>query len=722
MKLLYKVVLITTFVCINSFKVNATADFDIARLQSVLTELGYNPGSADGFWGPKTKKALIQYLTDTNVASDGNLSENHYQVLGLQQCSKIQSSNDQESLATDFADVNLMSNFQEAAITFLPRYKQFSNGKKIDHLAGEHSGGEVKLIADFNNDGLDDIMIEYAMVNVAPVFLFSRGDGTFDIQDNYTSGAKRKQIRKALAADINLDGWLDVIGFTTSDALESLYWARGEADVLLLNQNGQGFYEKQIPEWTKNDYNHGGNVADLNNDGLLDILPVSEEPRQSTGPLLNDGKSFALGPTSYSARVKNEASSSLDVGDINQDGYVDLVFAITPFKRHQTGFTSKHLNEPHLQVIFGDGDANFKNNLKMNFGTHWITSKMLKEFKSNAKDFIEEGRDFATAKPSNVVDGGTSNVTLVDLNADGYLDILVGYWLAAGPLQITSGFKAFVKNGDCFIDETDAFFPNQRMNRELTPNKQTAYIHDFFIGDITGDGHPDVVVQMDGTMYYADSSEKYSPHIFINDGQNRYLPPTKNNAPAATFPKYRRYPFKEKLRVEMHSLGDFDGDGKKDLAFIKRGFHSQRLYVHLQRSAEQLKMQRQSFDQLIEEYQGTHQVLFFESEGKKQIVAEASLKVSGDLIRISDVNLQSDEFPHVNLETIWGHVKTNGKVEIFSTSSKTAENFGDCLFFAGDLFENLELQNKPFDYGMEGKNNCRDFNNIWPISIKLLPN
>ena len=133
-------------------------------------------------------------------------------------------------------------------------------------------------------------------------------------------------------------------------------------------------------------------------------------------------------------------------------------------------------------------------------------------------------------------------------------------------------------------------------------------------------------------------------------------------------------------------------------------------------------MQRQSFDQLIEEYQGTHQVLFFESEGKKQKVAEASLKVSGDLIRISDVNLQSDEFPHVNLETIWGHVKTNGKVEIFSTNSKTTENFGDCLFFTGDLFENLELQNKPFDYGMEGKNNCRDFNNIWPISIKLLPN
>ena len=59
MKFLYKIVLITAFVCINSFKANATADFDIARLQSVLTELGYNPGSADGFWGPKTKKALI---------------------------------------------------------------------------------------------------------------------------------------------------------------------------------------------------------------------------------------------------------------------------------------------------------------------------------------------------------------------------------------------------------------------------------------------------------------------------------------------------------------------------------------------------------------------------------------------------------------------------------------------------------------------------------------
>ncbi len=93
------------------------------------------------------------------------------------------------------------------------------------------------------------------------------------------------------------------MGFTTSDHVE--YWRQngvelepGEDNILLINENGPTFRPVDLPRLRENDINHGGLVADLNNDGFPEIIPLSEDAELESVPIENlDGIDFRLGPS-----------------------------------------------------------------------------------------------------------------------------------------------------------------------------------------------------------------------------------------------------------------------------------------------------------------------------------------------------------------------------------------------------------------------------------------
>ena len=56
---------------------------DILTAQRLLTELGYAPGSIDGAYGGKTKKAFIKLYTDQNMTFDGIVDKNELDLLKI---------------------------------------------------------------------------------------------------------------------------------------------------------------------------------------------------------------------------------------------------------------------------------------------------------------------------------------------------------------------------------------------------------------------------------------------------------------------------------------------------------------------------------------------------------------------------------------------------------------------------------------------------------------
>ena len=53
-------------------------------------------------------------------------------------------------------------------------------------------------------------------------------------------------------------------------------------------------------------------------------------------------------------------------------------------------------------------------------------------------------------------------------------------------------------------------------------NEVTAYTHNFFHGDLNGDGFKNLVLQTDGAGRWSSGPHKYHPYIFLNDGDNMF--------------------------------------------------------------------------------------------------------------------------------------------------------------------------------------------------------
>ena len=54
---------------------------DVTQMQSALQALGYEPGVADGQYGPTTKSALEKFFNRTNIAFDGSLNDDQVQFV-----------------------------------------------------------------------------------------------------------------------------------------------------------------------------------------------------------------------------------------------------------------------------------------------------------------------------------------------------------------------------------------------------------------------------------------------------------------------------------------------------------------------------------------------------------------------------------------------------------------------------------------------------------------
>jgi FG-GAP repeat len=216
-------------------------------------------------------------------------------------------------------------------------------------------GSSVSAAQDVNADGYDDVIIGQPGANLGSAFVFSGADGSRLLLLKSSVGLEEFGSSVSDAGDVNRDGYCDLIVGAPSASTGGLTDA-GKAFVF------SGLDGSRIYKWTglATSENFGASVSgagDVNLDGYADLI-VGAPGDSSTG-ISNRGYAsiysgadgtrlyFTQGETGYSSM----GSSVSGAGDVNQDGYADIIIGAegTPAgSRKEAGAAYVHSFNPYL--------------------------------------------------------------------------------------------------------------------------------------------------------------------------------------------------------------------------------------------------------------------------------------------------------------------------------------------------------------------------------------
>ncbi len=284
--------------------------------------------------------------------------------------------------------------------------------------------------------------------------------------------------------------------------------------------------------------------ADLNGDGLQDVVQTAEEP----GRIL---VSLALGPRSFEvphveARFPDITASESGlsrhvaaIADLNQDGHLDLFSAVA-------GYCCAPLDQTQLHVLLGRGDGTFETPIELPLIPTPIYEVAAVDLNGDAVlDLVVGGNQQSLlvmlglgagqfAAPASLVEGGTGSQAFEfeDFDADGFIDLLAHTWDPAGSGAL-AGANVFCGDG------TLPFLRSSAVPLGGNPRYVDA-------ADLDLDGDLDIVLWVENSR---------RPSIVESLGARTFAAPVNGEiAPLFT----RGY------------LVDVDGDGLEDLVDGKR--------------------------------------------------------------------------------------------------------------------------------------------------------
>ncbi|MGB6773845.1 MAG: FG-GAP-like repeat-containing protein [Terriglobales bacterium] len=285
-------------------------------------------------------------------------------------------------------------------------------------------------------------------------------------------------------ADFNGDGHPDLA--VANGCLSSTICYVSGVSILL--GNGDGTFQTPVT------YSTGGvqatsiAVADLNGDGHPDIVVVNQ-CQSSPGGCANGGLSVLLGngdgtfQTPVTYSSGGSTTDSVVIGDVNGDGHLDL--AVANF-------------EGGVGVLLGNGDGTFQAPVSYNGGYD------------------------------------PNSVAIGDVNGDGHLDLVVAD-LCQDSGCANGAVSVLLGNGD------------GTFQAPVTYSSGGIFSYSTAIGDVNGDGHPDLVVS---NIYCGADCFNSAVGVLIGNGDGTFQAPITYNAGGG---------------VTALVITDVNGDGHRDL-------------------------------------------------------------------------------------------------------------------------------------------------------------
>ena len=230
---------------------------------------------------------------------------------------------------------------------------------------------------DFNHDGKLDL----AVCNGFDIgVLLGDGAGNFSAPTNYSLS---QFARDVTAADVNGDGYLDLIAPLNASASNGIALFLGKSD-------NSGTFNAETDVAAGFNYNYSAAVADLNGDGKVDLAFTVEETSNGQGvavALGNGDGTFqtpTLFPTSLQdANIDRPYPSYLKIFDLNGDGKPDLILTNAEYGT--------------VATLFGVGDGTFSAPLEYPSGGYAFGLALADVNGDGATDVITAGDDFLGA-------------------------------------------------------------------------------------------------------------------------------------------------------------------------------------------------------------------------------------------------------------------------------------------------------------------------------------
>ena len=369
-------------------------------------------------------------------------------------------------------------------------------------------------VVDYDRDGDLDLVISNF---TSLMFLTNDGSGRFIDESALRLPTDNAGAFVSECFDVDLDGDFDIISCGGIDATGA------SMPIFVYHNNGIGIFSKAQELTTVLPEYDALIIGDFNHDGFLDFLTGygtayggSGVPHQFASVFINNNGTFVLDPAAETAAWNSTAEEFLagDAGDVDNDGDIDLYFALTGAGGAEN------------RLLLNDGFGNFSD----------VTATNLPIINFGDGDL-------------------SSDATLVDVNSDGYLDIVVAnshLSLSAadsGDLLLNNGATA----PGTFVDAPGNLFPVEDPDCVINLGVTT--------GDVDLDGDIDLVIHP--CEWFGSGAFPFVGHpiLFLNQGHAQggvegvfvrdyaFWTP----GPFATFFSY------------YGSLFDADGDGDLDL-------------------------------------------------------------------------------------------------------------------------------------------------------------